>query len=228
MFRGVTEYAEVHGFSARRVLQLIEDGRIKAHRTGGIWLIDDQSEELKLFSCRPLGQRMTAGLIAALSGSAPPATLSAGELIRLTHYLDRLHESKQPDELLRSWLRTRAKRLTFEITPKHLDKLRCDNRIALSGVSDVRVTKSPTKIVEGYVAHKSIRALKSKYELVESDNGKVIFHVTRFMIPNPVPLGLTLADLAEHRSPSQLSILSKLLQQADTASGSWQGGTRIA
>ena len=228
MFRGVTEYAEVHGFSARRVLQLIEDGRIKAHRTGGIWLIDDQSEELKLFSCRPLGQRMTAGLIAALSGSAPPATLSAGELIRLTHYLDRLHESKQPDELLRSWLRTRAKRLTFEITPKHLDKLRCDNRIALSGVSDVRVTKSPTKIVEGYVAHKSIRALKSKYELVESDNGKVIFHVTRFMIPNPVPLGLTLADLAEHRSPSQLSILSKLLHHDGIARGEWRGVTRTA
>ena len=228
MFRGVTEYAAVHGFSARRVLQLIEDGRIKAHRTGGIWLIDDQIEELKLFSCRPLGQRMTAGLIAALSGSAPPATLTAGELIRLTHYLDRLHESKQPDELLRSWLRARAKRMTFEITPKHLDKLRCDNRIALSGVSDARVTKSAAKIVECYVAHKSIRALKSKYELVESDNGKVIFHVTRFMIPNPVPLGLTLADLAEHRSPSQLSILSKLLRQDGMAGGEWRGVTRTA
>ena len=228
MFRGVTEYAAVHGFSARRVLQLIEDGRIKAHRTGGIWLIDDQIEELKLFSCRPLGQRMTAGLIAALSGSAPPATLTAGELIRLTHYLDRLHESKQPDELLRSWLRARAKRMTFEITPKHLDKLRCDNRIALSGVSDARVTKSAAKIVECYVAHKSIRALKSKYELVESDNGKVIFHVTRFMVPNPVPLGLTLADLAEHRSPSQLSILSKLLRQDGMAGGEWRGVTRTA
>lgn len=228
MFRGVTEYAEVHGFSARRVLQLIEDGRIKAHRTGGIWLIDDQSEELKLFSCRPLGQRMTAGLIAALSGSAPPATLSAGELARLADYLDRLHKSKQPDELLRSWLRTRAKRMTFELTPKHLDKLRCDERISLSGVSDIRVTKNATKIVEGYVAHKSIRALKSKYELVESDVGKVIFHVTRFMVPNPVPLGLTLADLAEHRSPSQLNSLSKLLKQTGTTSGGWQGGTRIA
>lgn len=228
MFRGVTEYAEVHGFSARRVLQLIEDGRIKAHRTGGIWLIDDQSEELKLFSCRPLGQRMTAGLIAALSGSAPPATLSAGELARLADYLDRLHKSKQPDELLRSWLRTRAKRMTFELTPKHLDKLRCDERISLSGVSDIRVTKNATKIVEGYVAHKSIRALKSKYELVESDLGKVILHVTRFMVPNPVPLGLTLADLAEHRSPSQLNSLSKLLKQTGTTSGGWQGGTRIA
>jgi len=228
MFRGVTEYAEVHGFSARRVLQLIEDGRIKAHRTGGIWLIDDQSEELKLFSCRPLGQRMTAGLIAALAGGAPPATLSAGELARLADYLDRLHKSKQPDELLRSWLRTRAKRMTFELTPKHLDKLRCDERISLSGVSDIRVTKNATKIVEGYVAHKSIRALKSKYELVESDLGKVIFHVTRFMVPNPVPLGLTLADLAEHRSASQLSSLSKLLQQARTANGCRQGGTRIA
>lgn len=228
MFRGVTEYAEVHGFSARRVLQLIEDGRIKAHRTGGIWLIDDQSEELKLFSCRPLGQRMTAGLIAALSGGAPPATLTAGELARLADYLDRLHKSKQPDELLRSWLRTRAKRITFEITPKHLDKLRCDERISLSGVSDARVTKSPTKIVEGYVAHKSVRALKSKYELVESDNGKVIFHVTRFMVPNPVPLGLTLADLAEHRSPSQLSILSKLLRQNGMAGGEWRGVTRTA
>lgn len=228
MFRGVTEYAAVHGFSARRVLQLIEDGRIKAHRTGGMWLIDDQIEELKLFSCRPLGQRMTAGLIAALSGSAPPATLSAGELIRLTHYLDRLHESKQPDELLRSWLRTRAKRITFEITPKHLDKLRCDNRIALSGVSDVRVTKSATKIVEGYIAHKSIRALKSKYELVESDLGKVIFHVTRFTVPSPVPLGLTLADLAEHRSPSQLSNLKKLLPKDGMARGEWWGVTRTA
>jgi hypothetical protein len=171
---------------------------------------------------------MTAGLIAALSGSAPPATLSAGELARLADYLDRLHKSKQPDELLRSWLRTRAKRMTFELTPKHLDKLRCDERISLSGVSDIRVTKNATKIVEGYVAHKSIRALKSKYELVESDLGKVILHVTRFMVPNPVPLGLTLADLAEHRSPSQLSSLSKLLQQAGTTSGGWQGGTRIA
>jgi hypothetical protein len=118
--------------------------------------------------------------------------------------------------------------MTFELTPKHLDKLRCDERISLSGVSDIRVTKNATKIVEGYVAHKSIRALKSKYELVESDLGKVILHVTRFMVPNPVPLGLTLADLAEHRSPSQLSSLSKLLQQAGTTSGGWQGGTRIA
>ncbi len=228
MFRGVTEYGAVHGLSPRRVLQLIDAGRIKAYRTGGIWLIDDQKEELQLFSCRPLGQRMTAGLIAALSGSAPPAALSAGELSRLADYLDRLHESDEPDELLRSWLRTRAKRMTLEVAPKSLDKLRCDNRVSLSGVSDIRLEKAGPSTVEGYVANKSLRALISKFELTESDRPNVIFHVTRLMIPAPVPLGLTLADLAERRSPAQLRVIKKLVRQRSTQSGPWRGDTRTA
>ena len=228
MFRGVTEYGAVHGLSPRRVLQLIDAGRIKAYRTGGIWLIDDQKEELQLFSCRPFGQRMTAGLIAALSGSAPPAALSAGELSRLTDYLDRLHESDEPDELLRSWLRTRAKRMTLEVAPRSLDKLRCDSRVSLSGVSDIRLEKIGANTVEGYVANKSMRSLISKFELTESDRPNVIFHVTRLTIPAPVPLGLTLADLAEHRSPAQLRVIKKLVRQRSTQSGRWRGDTRTA
>lgn len=213
MYIGVSEYATSRGISNARVIQLIHEGRMEARRTGGFWLIDSENAHPTTYSGRPLSQRMTAGMILLLSGEMLPAQLTSTETARLRSYTQRLRETDTPADLLNSWLRMRATHATFRARPSRMRSLAGDPRIAKSGLSDSR-TKLVVPAVEGYVTNKSLRSLVRDYSLQPSSEPNVFLHATRVTVPHPVPLGVTIADLAMH--PQYESVLKRLLNQALT------------
>ena len=208
---GVSEYAASLGVSNARVIQLINEGRLEARRTGGIWLIDSENAHPVTYSGRPLSQRMTAGLLLLLSGQPLPAQLTATDATRLRSYAQRLRDSEAPAELLNSWLRTRATHMSYRATPARMRSLADDARIAKSGISDPR-TKLVIPALEGYVTSKSVRSLIRDYSLQPSTEPNVFLHATKVELPQPVMLGVTIADLAMH--PEYSNVLSRLLTQA--------------
>lgn len=208
---GVSEYAASLGVSNARVIQLINEGRLEARRTGGIWLIDSENAHPVTYSGRPLSQRMTAGLLLLLSGQPLPAQLTATDVTRLRSYAQRLRDSDAPAELLNSWLRTRATHMSYRATPARMRSLADDARIAKSGISDPR-TKLVIPALEGYVTSKSVRSLIRDYSLQPSTEPNVFLHATKVELPQPVLLGVTIADLAMH--PEYSNVLSRLLTQA--------------
>ena len=208
---GVSEYAASLGVSNARVIQLINEGRLEARRTGGIWLIDSENAHPVTYSGRPLSQRMTAGLLLLLSGQPLPAQLTATDVTRLRSYAQRLRDSDAPAELLNSWLRTRATHLSYRVTQARMRSLADDARIAKSGISDPR-TKLVIPALEGYVTSKSMRSLVRDYSLQPSNEPNVFLHATKVELPRPVMLGVTIADLAMH--PEYSNVLNRLLTQA--------------
>jgi len=211
MLIGVSEYATSRGISNARVIQLINEGRLEARRTGGIWLIDSETANPVTYGGRPLSQRMTAGMLLLLSGEPLPAQLTSTDATRLRAYAQRLRDSDAPAELLNSWLRTRATHLSFRVTQARMRSLADDARIAKSGISDPR-TKLVIPALEGYVTSKSVRALVRDYSLQPSTEPNVFLHATKVELPRPVMLGITIADLAMH--PEYDTALARLLHQA--------------
>ena len=211
MLLGVSEYATSLGISSARVIQLIHEGRLEARRTGGIWLIDSETASPVTHSGRPLSQRMTAGMLLLLSGQPLPSQLTATDATRLRSYAQRLRESNAPADLLNSWLRTRATHSSYRITQARMRSFADDQRIAKSGISDSR-TKLVVPAAEGYVTSKSLRSLVRDYSLQPSNEPNVFLHATKVALPQPVMLGITIADLAMH--PEYENVLTRLLNQA--------------
>jgi hypothetical protein len=208
---GVSEYAVSIGVSNARVIQLINEGRLEARRSGGIWLIDSENANPVTYAGRPLSQRMTAGMLLLLSGQPLPSQLTATDAARLRTYAQRLRESDAPADLLNSWLRTRATHSSYRITQARMRSLADDQRIAKSGISDPR-TKLVVPAFEGYVTGKSLRSLVRDYSLQHSTEPNVFLHATKVALPPPVMLGITIADLAMH--PEYENVLVRLLNQA--------------
>ena len=211
MLIGVSEYATSLGISNARVIQFIHEGRLEARRTGGIWLIDAENANPVTYSGRPLSQRMTAGMLLLLSGQPLPSQLTTTDATRLRSYAQRLRDSDAPAELLNSWLRTRATHLSYRVTQARMRSLADDQRVAKSGISDSR-TKLVVPAVEGYVTSKSLRSLVRDYSLQPSSEPNVFLHATKVALPQPVLLGITIADLAMHVEYE--SVLARLLNQA--------------
>ena len=154
---------------------------------------------------------MTAGLLLLLSGQPMPSHLTATDAARLRAYAQRLLDSDTPADLLNSWLRTRATHVSFRVTQSRMRSLADDQRIAKSGISDSR-TKLVISAVEGYVTGKTLRALARDYSLQPSSEPNVFLHATKVALPQPVMLGITIADLAMH--PEYANVLARLLNQA--------------
>lgn len=213
MLIGVSEYAISIGVSNARVIQLINEGRLEARRSGGIWLIDSDNANPVTYSGRPLSQRMTAGMLLLLSGQPLPSQLTATDATRLRSYAQRLRDCDAPSELLNSWLRTRATHVSFRVAQARMRSLADDPRIAKSGLSDSR-TKLVVPALEGYITGKSLRSLVRDYSLQPSTEPNVFLHATKVALPQPVMLGITIADLAMH--PEYENVLLRLLNQALT------------
>jgi hypothetical protein len=211
MLIGVSEYATSLGISHARVIQLINEGRLEARRSGGIWLIDSENANPVTYAGRPLSQRTTAGMLLLLSGQPLPSQLTATDAARLRTYVQRLRESDAPADLLNSWLRTRATHSSYRVTQARMRSLSDDQRITKSGISDAR-TKLVVPAVEGYVTSKSLRSLVRDYSLQASAEPNVFLHATKVALPQPVMLGITIADLAMH--PEYENVLTRLLNQA--------------
>lgn len=101
-----------------------------------------------------------------LDGDRLPG-ISPRELTRLRRRADDLALTKgRSDEVISSWLASRASVHRYAVAAADIADLRRDSRIALSGVSDTRAELSAASEVEGYVPSDQLRTMQREYLLV--------------------------------------------------------------
>jgi len=209
---GVAEFADQRGVSERRILELIRNGDVRARRSGGRWLIDVQEINKRKQLRRPMSPKMAQALIALLSNGSWQDDLDPVQKHRMKRHFAELQNHKYPSWLLSSWLRKRGEVMPLKANPADLRKLQLDDRIFLSGVNDSRGGISASDFVEGYIEKKCVKQLQKDYLLIDSDAPNVILRMVDFALERPLPMGLVLADLADHNGPREDSQVAKLLR----------------
>ena len=207
------EFAQQRGISERRVLQLIKQGDVRARRSGGRWFIDAQELNKRANLCRPMSPFMARSLILMISGSSEQSDLDPVQMHRLKKHLAELQAHQHPAWLLSSWLRKRGEVISLNAKPIDLKKLKSDHRVFLSGLCDPRSGISAIDFAEGYIDKKNVRKLKDEYLLIESDAPNVILRMIDLKLERPLPIGLVLADLADHNGPREDAQVARLLRQ---------------
>ncbi|MDH6238213.1 helix-turn-helix domain-containing protein [Cryobacterium sp. CG_9.6] len=214
----VKEYAARQAISVGRVHQLIRTGRIHADKIGSSWVIDEAELGRQAPLSRPLSMTNSWSLIALLSG-IEPAKMEAKARWLLDRKCASLAEHPEPAPLLASWLRARAPVLVVHANAADLADLRGDERVVLSGISDDRAGLSSEHEVEAYVDPEVAQELIREYLLVEVKNAKsaknanVWLHLAHVEADadGRAPLGLVLADLADHAGPRESQRVKELL-----------------
>ena len=102
--------------------------------------------------------------------------------------------------------------MPMKANPVDLRKLQLDDRIFLSGVNDPRGGISASDFVEGYIERISVKQFRKDYLLVDSDAPNVILRIVDIALERPLPVGLVLADLADHNGPREDSQVARLLR----------------
>ena len=203
MMIGVSEYASQLGISPGRVRQLISAKRITATKSGGTWLIDQSQLKLRALSSRPMSKSIATNFIYLLSGMPWGENLQSNEKLRLQDYLAELKSNENPAALIAAWLKGYRIEHRLQINPKDLAALGTENKIVASGVSDKRSTFAQANLFEGYVEKKNLNEIKRKFLMVESSNFNVLLRTSPIKLQKPIPLGLLLADLADHNQPRE-------------------------
>ncbi|CAB5107799.1 MAG: hypothetical protein F2954_01800 [Actinobacteria bacterium] len=209
---GVAEFAEKSSLSPRRVLQLIQVGKISARRSGGRWLIAQEELNYRSAISRPLSPKMGRALLSSLSGSEWEISLDAKSRSRIREYLSELAKSQDPARLLSSWFSGRSKKYLFKARSNDLRKLRSDKRIVLSGISDHRSGISDSAFLQGYVSQKDFKQVVREYLLVPAQGSNVQLGIASHFSDSLIPLGLMLVDLAEHIGPRESAQVKKLIR----------------
>jgi hypothetical protein len=145
-----------------------------------------------------------------LSGE-PAADISQRELARLKRKRLTLLASPQPATLLRSWLRGRAQLLRLAVSSLEVGELLEDPRLVPSGVSDARSEMSAGHEVEGYVRPSDVGQLTADYLMAPVNPANVWLHVVDRPLQRPAPLGLVIADLADHDGAREDTRVAELL-----------------
>jgi hypothetical protein len=158
-----------------------------------------------------MSQRMAWAFVHALSGARVEG-LAAAEMTRIRRYLVRLAACENPAALLAAWLPKRAARIVFNATSDVLPALRSDPRVILSGVSDERSGLSSLSEVEAYIASDAVPEVVRDYLLLRAGQPNVFLHVSDASLSLPVPVGVVLADLAEHGGPRERGQVVALLR----------------
>jgi len=197
------------GVSAVRARQLAREGRLRARRVGGRWLVDAASLPSAPRRGRPMSVRIAWALVELSAGGAAE-WVEPRESYRLRRALDRLVADDEPEMLLRSWLASRAERQL--LSASEVDGLRADPRLALSGLSDERSGLSAASNVEAYVRAEDAAAVRRDHLLIDSgSNANVVLHVSLRVPDRPVPVLLLAADLADHDGPRELARARELI-----------------
>ena len=206
----VTDIARARGVSARRVLQLIREGEIVARQVGGRWLIDERELNRRPRLGRPMSTRMAWAFVSLLSGE-DPGGLDPAESARLKARIAKLRDATEPAALLSSWLRARGDLQKLRIPDLAIPELAGDARLLLSGVSDPRSGLSATHQVEGYARPEDVVGLERDHLLIPSIEPNVYLHIADVALGPDVPLGLVIADLADHNGPREDAQVRRLL-----------------
>lgn len=205
----LAEAARMMGVSAVRARQMAREGRLRARRIGGRWLVDAASLPSAPRRGRPMSVRIAWALVELSAGGAAE-WIEPRESYRLRRALDRLVTDDEPEMLLRSWLASRAERQL--LSASEVDGLRADPRLALSGLSDERSGLSAARNVEAYVRAEDAAAVRRDHLLIDSgSNANVVLHVSPRVPDRPVPVLLLAADLADHDGPRELARARELI-----------------
>lgn len=208
----VAEYARERGISRQRALSMIHDGQIDAKRIGRSWVVNQREVNQRAGLGRPLGKRMAQVLVDAISGHSLD-DLGAQDRFFAAKYLERLSSADNPAALLSSWMKSRQLRVVnLSANPADLGEIARDERMVASGISDERSGMSSARELEGYVASSDVESFTRENLLVTSDSPNVRLHVVDSLPPQPIPLGLMLADLADWNRPREDGRIIELLR----------------
>lgn len=210
---GVKEVAAQLGVSERRVRQLIDAGDLPARRVAGRLLVDEAGIPRSRPVARPMSPRIAWAFIALLS-SEPVAGISDRERARLEAKHRTLLASPRPAALLRSWLRSRAQLLRLAVSPSEVDGLLQDPRLVPSGISDARSEMSAGREAEAYVRPGDLEQLMADHLMAAVNPANVWLYVIDRALARPAPLGLVIADLADHDRAREDARVEELLRVA--------------
>jgi excisionase family DNA binding protein len=207
---GVKEVAAQLGVTERRVRQLIDAGALPARRVAGRLLVEEAGIPRSRPVARPMSPRIAWAFIHQLSNE-PVVDISDRELSRLQDKYRALLASPQPAVLLRSWLRNRAQRLRLAIPPFEVEGLLQDPRLVPSGISDARSEMSAGREAEGYLRPGDVEHLMADHLMAAVIPPNVWLHIVDRPLVRPAPLGLVIADLADHDRAREDARVAELL-----------------
>jgi len=204
--------AERLGVSSRRIRERIAQGDLVARRVGRAWLLDEAQLGRSERVARPMSPRVAWAFLDLLDGGAGEG-VSQPEQSRLRRKREQLSDGDAPT-LLRSWLRNRTSVLRYAAAAADLPALLEDERLVPSGVSDARSGLAAAGVVEGYIAADDLDDLVAEYLLSDKGRPNVILHVlVDRSLPDPLPLPVLLADLADHDGPRESAAVERLLAE---------------
>ena len=210
---GVKEVAAQLGVTERRVRQLIDAGTLPARRVAGRLLVEEAGIPRSRPVARPMSPRIAWALIHLLSNEPVP-DISDRELSRLQEKYQTLLASPRPAVVLRSWLRDRAKLLRLAVSPSEVKVLLEDPRLVPSGISDARSEMSAGREAEAYARPRDVEQLVDDHLMAEANPANVWLHVVDRPLARPAPLGLVIADLADHDRAREDARVIELLGDA--------------
>ncbi len=210
---GVKEVAAQLGVTERRVRQLIDAGTLPARRVAGRLLVEEAGIPRSRPMARPMSPRIAWALIHLLSNEPVP-DISDRELSRLQEKYQTLLASPRPAVVLRSWLRDRAKLLRLAVSPSEVEVLLEDPRLVPSGISDARSEMSAGREAEAYARPRDVEQLVDDHLMAEANPANVWLHVVDRPLTRPAPLGLVIADLADHDRAREDARVIELLGDA--------------
>jgi hypothetical protein len=161
---------------------------------------------------------MAWAFINLVSGQ-PVSSVAPVERYRLFQKRDQLLGSGRPGVLLRSWLRRRADLLRLAAPEGDIAELLADPRLVPSGISDPRSAMSAGNGAEGYARRSDVEAVVRHYLMAESAEGNVWLHKSGRELLRAAPLGLVVADLADHDGPREDGVVEALLRSVPWTCG---------
>ncbi|HEX3828275.1 MAG TPA: helix-turn-helix domain-containing protein [Sporichthyaceae bacterium] len=207
----VAEAAARLGVSSRRVRQRIARGHLAARRVGRVWVLEEAQLGRSERVARPMSARVAWAFLDMLDGGRGEG-VSQPEQSRLRKKRELLRNGDAAS-LLRSWLPNRADVARYVAARADLPALREDSRLVRSGLSDLRSGLAAAGFVEGYVSAGDLDALVNEYLLSQQGRPNVVLHVLGDRsLPDPVPLPVLLADLADHDGPRESAAVERLIK----------------
>lgn len=193
---------------------MIAEQRLPAERIGWSWSIAEADIALRHVPVgRPLSTDMTRGFLELAAGKRPD--LSSRDISRLRGHMVRLvravRSGGDPLHLLRSWLPRRATRREMSVSRIDLPDVLADDRLILSGVSDIRCGMASPHFGEGYLDEWIAEKFFDDYLVVETrDRATVnlIVHVATTVPPvSPLLIAADLSDFGAGRGEGQAHVV---------------------
>jgi excisionase family DNA binding protein len=214
----VSQAAECLSVNERRVRQLIELGRLPAHKVGKQWVIDSidlaEMQRADRKAGRPYSSRNAWGILVMAAGRQP-TWLSNSEQKRLRGIL----ESQGIAQLLPR-LSRRSEVLEWYVHPSLLERLSADRRTVVSGAGAVD-SLIDESLVEVYFPSSARQELESDFFV---DSGADRPNVRARSVDGPWPFDpgqntadrtVVAADLLDHASdPRRVRVGKELIADA--------------